>query len=236
MSPLDLTARIEALIFASDVPLSIKKIRENIEDAGEKEIREALHRLAERYEAQGSAIQVIEIAGGYQMVTRSEFAHLVSRIYQSNIRSRLTGKGLETLAIIAYNQPVTKPEIEKIRGVNVDGVMRTLIERNLITVRGRKKEPGNPLLYGTTRFFLEYFGLRSLDDLPKLKEIDELLKGDRQFLESLDQVSLQEILPEELGLKFMEKENAGGTTSTADPENQTTDENRQEKNQNDTSE
>ncbi len=236
MSPLDLTARIEALIFASDAPLSLKKIRENIDDASEKEIREALQRLKERYEANASAIQVVEIAGGFQMVTRSEFAHLVSRIYQSNARSRLTQKGLETLAIIAYNQPVTKPEIEKIRGVNVDGVMRTLIERNLITVRGRKKEPGNPLLYGTTRFFLEYFGLRSLDDLPKLKEIDELLKGDRQFLESLDQISLREILPEELGLKFMEKDNTVALSASGENNIQTTDENRQENNQNDTSE
>ena len=92
-------------------------------------------------------------------------------------------------------------EMEAIRGVNVDGVVKTLLERNLVKIEGRQKAPGNPLLYGTTRFFLQYFGLHSLSDLPKLKEIDELLKDDEKFLESLDQVSLQQIAPEALGMR-----------------------------------
>ncbi len=194
------TAIIEALIFASDSPLSMQKIKEIVDGIGAREIRKAVEELNERYQAQGSALQIVEVAGGFQMVTRPQFADIVSKLYKARQGQRLTQKALETLAIVAYKQPITKQEIEHIRGVNVDGVMRTLIERNLVTVVGREKAPGNPLLYGTTREFLEYFGLKSLDDLPKLKEIDEILKSDDKFLESLDQVALEQLAPEELGI------------------------------------
>ncbi len=195
-----IVATIEALVFASDIPLTIQKIKEIIEGLGAREIRKAIEQLNERYTRQGSALQIVEVAGGFQMVTRPQFAEFVSRLYKTRQGQRLTQKALETLAIVAYKQPITKQEIEHIRGVNVDGVMRTLIERNLVTVVGREKAPGNPLLYGTTREFLEYFGLKSLDDLPKLKEIDEILKSDEKFLESLDQVALEQLAPEELGI------------------------------------
>ncbi len=191
---------LEAMIFASDSPLTISKIKEVLGDVGAREIRKAIHTLNERYESCHSALMILEVAGGYQMVTRPEYADYVGQLYKSRQAHRLTQKALETLAIVAYKQPITKPEIEHIRGVNVDSVLRTLIERNLITVVGREKGPGNPLLYGTTKDFLEYFGLNSLDDLPKLKEIDELLKGDDKFLESLDQVALEQLAPEELGM------------------------------------
>ncbi|MHB2152815.1 SMC-Scp complex subunit ScpB [Calditrichota bacterium GD2] len=202
-------ATIEALIFASESPITVQKIKEILEDVGAKEIKTAVSELNRRYEEQSSALQIIEVAGGFQMVTRPEFAEPVSRLYKARQGQRLTQKALETLAIIAYKQPITKQTIEHIRGVNVDWVLRTLIERNLVTVVGREKAPGNPLLYGTTKEFLEYFGLKSLNDLPKLKEIDEILKGDEKFLESLDQVALEQLAPEELGIanpeELMEK-------------------------------
>lgn len=191
---------LEALIFASDSPLTVNRIKEVLGDINAREIRKAINTLNERYESCHSALMILEVAGGYQMVTRPEFADYVGQLYKSRQSHRLTQKALETLAIIAYKQPITKQEIEHIRGVTVDSVLRTLIERNLITVVGREKAPGNPLLYGTTKDFLEYFGLNTLDDLPKLKEIDELLKGDDKFLESLDQVALEQLAPEELGI------------------------------------
>ena len=196
----NIIATIEALIFASDLPLTIQKIKDILDGIGAREIRKAVETLNKRYAEQQSALQIIEVAGGFQMVTRPQFADFIAKLYKARQGQRLTQKALETLAIVAYKQPITKQEIEHIRGVNVDAVMRTLIERNLVTVVGREKAPGNPLLYGTTREFLEYFGLKSLDDLPKLKEIDEILKSDDKFLESLDQVALEQLAPEELGI------------------------------------
>lgn len=196
---------IEALLFASDSPVPGKKLREIVPEIGnEKKIKKIISEIDEKYQKQNSPLKVIELAGGYQIVTREEFATWISKLFRARAKAKLTRKGLETLSIIAYKQPITKVEVEKIRGVNSDGVVRTLIERNLITIRGREKAPGNPLLYGTTNKFLEYFGLNSIVDMPKLKEVDELLKGDSKFLESLDQVALDQMLPESLGMTSME--------------------------------
>ncbi len=195
---------IEALIFASDGPLDIPKIKAVLEGLNTKTIKKQIAEISKSYEESGSPFEVIEVAGGYQIVTRKEYAEWIAKLNKARAAGRMTQKALETLAIIAYKQPITKAEMESIRGVNVDGVVRTLIERNLISITGREKAPGNPLLYGTTKFFLESFGLKSLSDLPKLKEIDELLQSDEKFLESLDQVALQQLNPEELGLKNMD--------------------------------
>ncbi len=196
---------IEALLFASDSPVPAKKLREIIpEIENVKEIKKIIAEIDEKYQKQNSPLKIVELAGGFQIVTREEFATWISQLFRARSRAKLTRKGLETLSIIAYKQPITKVEVEKIRGVNSDGVVRTLIERNLITIRGREKAPGNPLLYGTTNYFLEYFGLKSITDLPKLKEMDELLKGDSKFLESLDQVALDQLHPEALGMNSME--------------------------------
>lgn len=204
---------IEALLFASDSPLSGKKIREIVPEAGtEKNIKKLIDQIDEKYEKQGSPFKIIELAGGYQIVTREEFATWITKLNKARSQTKLTRKGLETLAIIAYKQPITKLEVEKIRGVNSDGVIRTLNERNLITIKGREKAPGSPLLYGTTGYFLEYFGLNEISDLPKLKEIDELLKGDSKFLESLDQVALDQMMPETLGLNSMTVADEKNTT------------------------
>lgn len=221
-----LKQQIEALLFASDTALPSRKIKEILELESEKMIRKSIAEINKNYESARSPLQIVEVAGGFQIVTRPEYASIIKKLYRSRAAGRLTQRALETLAIIAYRQPVTKTEIEAIRGVNSDAVMRTLIERNLITVNGRMKAPGNPLLYGTTKNFLEYFGLKSLKDLPKLKEIDELLKGDEKFLESLDQTALQQMYPEQLGLSSMldtetatsdQEETERGETQTEDP-------------------
>lgn len=197
---------IEALIFASDTPLPVRKIKEILEKDSEKEVKRVISSLQEKYLKNNSPLEIVEVAGGYQIVTRAEYASWIKKLYRSRAAGHLTQRALETMAIIAYKQPITRQEVEGIRGVNSDGVIKTLMERNLITVSGRVKAPGNPLLYSTTKTFLEYFGLKSIKDLPKLKEIDELLKSDEQFLESLDQVSLEQLKPEQLGLTTMLEE------------------------------
>lgn len=195
---------IEALLFASDTPLTIQKLKEITEVESVKKVRAGVDALNKFYDEKKTAMKVVEVAGGFQIVSKPEYAPYVQKMFRGRQASRLTQRGLETLAIIAYKQPITKNEMENIRGVNVDGVVKTLLERNLIKIEGREKAPGNPLLYGTTKYFLEYFGLKTLEDLPKLKEIDELLKDDTKFLESLDQVALQKLEPEALGITNVE--------------------------------
>ena len=197
---------VEALLFSSDTPLTLAKLKEIIEKESTKTIRQVLNNLMKKYQQSSSALQLIEIAGGFQIVSKEDYFPYIQKLYKGRQAARLTSRALETLAIIAYKQPVTKSEMENIRGVNVDGVIKTLLERNLITIEGRQKAPGNPLLYGTTKYFLEYFGLKNLEALPKLKEIDDLLKEDDKFLESLDQVALRQLEPEALGLKVMKGE------------------------------
>jgi segregation and condensation protein B len=191
---------IEALVFASEAPLPIAKIREIIPALSPKQITMVIEYLNEQYRQGGRSYEIREIAGGYQMFTLPEFAAFVDKLYQEKQQSRLTQKSLETLAIVAYKQPVTRHEIEEIRGVNVDGVMKTLLSRSLVTISGRAQAPGSPFLYKTTKKFLDYFGLKSLEDLPKLKEIEELIDvedEERPYHETI----LREINLSELGLK-----------------------------------
>jgi segregation and condensation protein B len=191
---------IEALVFASEAPLPIAKIREIIPALSPKQITMVIEYLNEQYRQGGRSYEIREIAGGYQMFTLPEFAAFVDKLYQEKQQSRLTQKSLETLAIVAYKQPVTRHEIEEIRGVNVDGVMKRLLSRSLVTISGRAQAPGSPFLYKTTKKFLDYFGLKSLEDLPKLKEIDELIDvedEERPYHETI----LREINLSELGLK-----------------------------------
>lgn len=211
----DIKNIIEALLFASDTPLTIQRMKEILELSSSKEIRNGLDELEDHYLKTHSAMRIIEVAGGFQIVSKEDYASYVQKLYKGRQASRLTQRALETLAIIAYKQPITKHEIENIRGVNVDGVVKTLLERNLVNIEGRQKAPGNPLLYGTTKYFLEYFGLKDLDALPKLKEIDELLKEDDKFLESLDQVALKQLEPEVLGLtSLLQAENSETESKT----------------------
>ena len=163
---------IEAMLFVSDKPLFINEIKGVLEDLDVKEVKEVIACLAKEYEDTRRGFRLKEIAGGYQIVTDTVFAPWLQKLYKTSGADRLRGPSLETLAIIAYKQPVTKPEIEAIRGVNVDGVLKTLVEKTLIRVVGRKDTVGRPILYGTTSEFLQYFGLNSLDELPRLEEFN----------------------------------------------------------------
>ena len=163
---------LEALLFASPDPLSIPQLQELLEE-DEEGIINNLNCLKELYENNGSGLTIIEVAGGFRMSTRPDLHPWLTRL--ARVRpGRLSRPALETVAIIAYRQPVTKAEVEAIRGVAVDGVLRTLIERRLIRIVGRKRDVGRPILYGTSRSFLEYFGFQELSELPSLKEIETL--------------------------------------------------------------
>jgi segregation and condensation protein B len=163
---------IEAMLFVSDKPLFLSEIRSVLEGPDADEIKEVINELAGEYEKQTSALKIKEIAGGYQIVTDPVLASWLKKLYKTAGADRLSGPSLETLAIIAYKQPTTKPEIEAIRGVNVDGVLKTLIEKNLVKILGRRDTVGCPIIYGTTMEFLQYFGLNSLQELPKLEEFN----------------------------------------------------------------
>lgn len=166
---------IEALLFASDSPVSIERMRSIVEGVGARQIEEIIDQLNDEYERKERCFHIIEVAGGYQFATHPQYAPWIKRLYRGRRLPRLSPAALETLAIVAFKEPIIRAEIEAIRGVNVEGVLKTLLERNLITVVGREESPGRPLLYATTQEFLIYFGLNSISDLPKPKELEELL-------------------------------------------------------------
>jgi segregation and condensation protein B len=167
---------VEAVLFASDAPLTASEIARADEALDEDQVEQALQMLRAEYDDAGRAFQIVELAEGHQILTRAEFAPYLERFDNVPRPSRLSGPALETLAIIAYRQPIGRLEIEYIRGVGVSGVVRTLQERNLIDIVGRAEGLGRPLLYGTTRHFLEHFGFRSLEDLPRPEELPIVLR------------------------------------------------------------
>ena len=168
----ELKALVEAFLFVSGSPLSIDKLVE-LAEADKVEITSAISDLMEQYNTSGHGVHLMEVAGGYQFRTDPDLAPRLRRL-QKERPAKMSPAALETLAIIAYRQPVTRVEIEYLRGVDSGGVMKTLLERNLLRILGKKDVPGRPLLYGTSRFFLEMFGLRDLNDLPTLKEFAAL--------------------------------------------------------------
>jgi segregation and condensation protein B len=170
----ELSAVIEALLFISGEPIALDKLAQVLEGTGTDRIREALDRLRQGYDAAGRGLQIVEVAGGYQIATRSECAPWVKALEKIKSATRLSRSGLETLAIVAYKQPVTRGEIEVIRGVDSAGVLKTLLERRILKIVGRREGLGRPMLYGTTREFLHYFGLKDLSELPALKEFREV--------------------------------------------------------------
>jgi len=167
---------LEALLFVAEEPLPLGKLQEILEDADALQTEASLRDLALRLEGEGRGLMVQEVAGGFRLATRPETHAFVQKLQQVK-PARLSRAALETLAIIAYRQPITRSEIEAIRGVAVDGVMRTLLERELIRMMGRKAEAGRPMLYGTSTQFLEHFGMKDLGDLPTLREINELIRA-----------------------------------------------------------
>ncbi|HJU86950.1 MAG TPA: SMC-Scp complex subunit ScpB [Gemmatimonadota bacterium] len=175
---------LEALLFAADEPLSARRIAGMIDEATPGSIADLVRDLNADYLREDRAFHVQEIAGGYRLVTRPEFASWIGDLRASDSSPRLSQAALETLSIVAYKQPVTRAELESIRGVTVDGVLKTLVDRELVRITGREEGMGRPLLYGTTDHFLEYFGLPSLDALPRPDEL-EILFADRERQEEL---------------------------------------------------
>jgi segregation and condensation protein B len=167
---------VEAVLFASDAPLTAGEIARADESLDEDQVEAALELLKAEYDETNRSFQIVELAEGHQILTRAEFAPYLERFDNVPRPSRLSGPSLETLAIIAYRQPIGRLEIEYIRGVGASGVIRTLQERNLIDVVGRSEGIGRPLLYGTTRHFLEHFGFRSLEELPRPEELPIVLR------------------------------------------------------------
>jgi len=165
---------IEALLLASERPLALEKIREVLDNLPAKDTLELIEEMKKEYQENNRGIRITEIAGGFQMITAPEFAPFLKKLFKGRNTERLSKPALETLAIIAYKQPLTRGEIELLRNVNVDGVMKSLLEKSLIRISGRKKAAGNPYVYGTTRQFLEHFGLKSLQDLPKIEDFKTL--------------------------------------------------------------
>ena len=174
MPPTRLLPAIEALLFSADQPLPLTLLCESLDSPAE-DVAAGLDALGKEYAAREAGVELREIAGGWMLVTTAEQAEWVGRLLRGKKRMRLSRAALETMAIVAYKQPVTKSEIEAIRGVDSSGVMATLLERNLVTIKGRSKVVGRPLLYGTTPEFLEYFGLRDLSELPRPEELRALV-------------------------------------------------------------
>jgi segregation and condensation protein B len=172
-APAHLCSVLESLFFAADKPLTLERLGELLAPAPRQQIQEALAALQAAGQQADRGIQLHEVAGGYQLRTSPQNAEFVQRLLQQK-PVRLTRAQLETLAILAYRQPITRPEIDDIRGVDSGATLKMLLERRLIRVLGKKEEPGRPLLYGTTREFLEFFNLRDLKDLPTLREFYEL--------------------------------------------------------------
>ena len=169
-----LCANVEALLFVSEEPLSFDRMAEALEGTEREAVRRALEELRIQYLNENRGLQIIEIAGGYQLCTKNAFADSIKRLLEKRRKRTLSGPALETLAIIAYKQPITRAEIEEVRGVDTGGILRTLLEKNLIKIAGKKDVPGKPLLYSTTPKFLALFGLKNLKDLPALEDIQQI--------------------------------------------------------------
>lgn len=170
MEPKEKKSIIEALLFVSGEPLTLAELKTATE-LPENEIKQLLEELILEYRERAGGLLIAEIANGYQFITNPDCAQWIRKFRNTGASNKLSMPALETLAIIAYSQPIIKADVENIRGVNSDGVIKTLIERRLIKIMGRKEIPGKPLLYGTTREFLQYFGLKDLTELPTMKEL-----------------------------------------------------------------
>ncbi len=203
MDALELRPVLEALLFAAAEPLTVQQLAEACE-VEPALVEEAIAGLAAAYDHEGRGVRLAEEAEGWIAMTRPEHAPFVARLLRGKKKMRLSRPALETLAIIAYKQPVTKAEVDAIRGVDSSGVLNTLLERELVTIRGRSKVVGRPLLYGTTGEFLSYFGLRDLTDLPRVEELKAIV-GERE-------PENPEAEPDPLGLPAP----AGGAAGAAD--------------------
>ncbi|MBY0249422.1 MAG: SMC-Scp complex subunit ScpB [Nitrospiraceae bacterium] len=178
----ELKAILESLLFVSPEPLSAVRLVSVLGDVTKAEVERTLRSLGEELEQEGRGIRLVEVAGGYRLVTKQEYAPWIKRLDKAKSATKLSRSALESLAIIAYKQPLVRSEIEEIRGVETSGVVRTLLERKLVRIVGRKEVPGRPIMYGTTKFFLEHFGLNDLSQLPPLREFKELGEAEQALL------------------------------------------------------
>jgi len=190
----ELKAILESLLFVSAEPIPLERLMVALGTVSKSELRHALQSLREDFDREGRGLQMVELAGGYQIVTRAEHAPWIKRLAKAKASPKLSRSAMESLAIIAYKQPIVRAEIEQIRGVEVSGVLRTLLERKLIRMVGRKDVPGRPIMYGSTKLFLQQFGLSDLSQLPPLREFKELGEAE------------QAMLPVEDGLRIGEHE------------------------------
>lgn len=195
----DLQKIVETLLFITDRPVKVSRMVDVIENTTAKEVREAIAKLQDDYAARNSAIHITEIAGGFQMVTKPEYGRWVRRLYNEKMTTKLSNAALETLAIIAYKQPLTRAEMEAIRGVDVAGPLEKLLDRGLVRVVGRKDTIGHPMVYGTTDEFLRLFGLNKVAELPDLQVFAaktlENKQEDLPFGEPLPPVDAPRIIP-----------------------------------------
>jgi len=180
-----LRSAIEALLFIGGGPLSLERLKGIFEETPKEQIEAQFQALKAEYDNRGSGVMIAEVANGFQIATRPEQAAWVRKFKTVKVSTRLSRPALETLAIVAYKQPITRPEIEAIRGVNIDGIIRNLMERRLVRIVGKKDVPGRPMLFGTSAEFLQYFGLKDLASLPTLREFQELDANEDAMVEAL---------------------------------------------------
>jgi segregation and condensation protein B len=194
----ELKAILEAVLFVSPEPVPVARLLSIVGTVSKAEVVQALGILAHDLDQDGRGIQLVQVAGGYRLVTKQEYGPWLKRMDKAKAAQKLSRSALESLAIIAYKQPLVRSEIEEIRGVETSGVLRTLCERKLVRIVGRKDVPGRPIMYGTTKFFLEHFGLQDLSQLPPLREFKELGESEQALLpienESLEVVETSETL------------------------------------------
>ena len=185
----ELKAILEAILFVSSEPMPVARLMSILGTVSRTELIQALGLLTHDLDQDGRGIQLVQVAGGYRLVTKQEYGPWLKRIDKAKAAQKLSRSALESLAIIAYKQPLVRAEIEEIRGVETSGVLRTLCERKLVRIVGRKDVPGRPIMYGTTKFFLEHFGLQDLSQLPPLREFKELGESEQSLLPIDDESS-----------------------------------------------
>jgi len=178
----ELKAILEAILFVSPEPVPVARLMSIVGTVSKAEVVQALEILTHDLDQPGRGIQLVQVAGGYRLVTKQEYGLWLKRMEKAKATQKLSRSALESLAIIAYKQPLVRAEIEEIRGVETSGVLRTLCERKLVRIVGRKDVPGRPIMYGTTKFFLEHFGLQDLSQLPPLREFKELGESEQALL------------------------------------------------------
>ncbi|MDP2982191.1 MAG: SMC-Scp complex subunit ScpB [Candidatus Latescibacter sp.] len=190
------TRILEAVLFASDMPVEMERLSEILDGLTPSEIMYLIDSLNREYETEGRSFRLVEVAGGFQFETLPQFGSFIEKLYRSKSRPKLSRASLETLAIVAYKQPISKVEIDALRGVDSDAAIRTLQNRDLIEITGRSEAVGRPIIYGTTQEFLRYFGLKNIKDLPGADELASMFDGSEVRESPPEQLRLDEQINE----------------------------------------